>query len=193
MLKKYQKSLGLICNKFKRKHKDIIDIVLYGSLVKGKIKSRDIDIMVIFLNTELKTRLEIIQELKRQLRVSLENVDVKSMNFSDFFDPTFLARQGILIEGISLIDKKSLAEKLGFKSYAIFTYNLANLSHTEKIKFNYALNGRKGTGVLQNLKGMSLGKGVVQVPITTSLTFEEFLEKWNIQYKIKHALISFYV
>jgi len=193
MLKKYQKLLGLICNKFKRKHKDIIDIVIYGSSAKGKIKSRDIDIVAIFLKTELKTRLEIIQELKKQVRVSLESVDVKSMNLIDFFDSTFLARQGILIEGISLIDKKPLSEKLGFKSYAIIIYNLANLSHTEKIKFNYALNGRKRMGVLQDLRGISLGKGVVQVPIINSLTFEEFLEKWNIQYKSKHAMVSFYV
>jgi len=192
MLKKYQKLLKSICNKFKKKHKDVADVVIYGSSVKGKINSRDTDIMVIFFSTELKIRLEYVQELKNQLRVSLESIDVKSMNFSDFFDCAFLARQGILIEGISLIDQKPLSEKLGFKGYALITYNLANLSHTEKIRFNYALNGRKGIGVLQDLKGISLGKGVVQIPIVNSLTFEEFLEKWNIKYKSKHALISFY-
>lgn len=190
--KNYQKLLELHCKELKKKNKDIFDIVLYGSIVKGKSNSNDIDILVIFHNTKLKERLDIIQDLKKKLKKYFEKLDIKSVNLNEFLDKTFLARQNILIEGISLINKKPLSESLGFKGYTIFTYNLSNLNHNEKTKFNYALMGRNSKGTLKTLDGISLGKGVVQIPIQTSLSFEEFLKKWNINYKSKNVLIPFY-
>lgn len=193
MLKNYLKLLESNCKKFKTKYKEIVDIILYGSLVKGKAAPRDIDIMVLFLEIPLKDRLEITQSLKNILKKHFENVDVKSMNMLDFFDVSFLARQSILIEGISLIKNKPLSELLGFESFVIFTYNLSNLIQNEKIKFNYALNGRnKIKGVLQLSEGISLGKGVVQIPIKNSVSFEEFLQKWDVKFKKRNSLISYY-
>lgn len=190
--KDYQKLLESICKELKKKEKNIFDLVLYGSRVKGKSDSRDIDILIIFYNTKLEERLKITQNLKQKLKKYFENIDIKSVNLNEFLDKTFLARQNIIIEGISLINKKPLAESLGFKGYTIFTYNLSNLDHNEKTKFNYALMGRNSKGILKTLDGISLGKGVAQMPITNSLSFEEFLKKWNLNYKSKNILIPFY-
>lgn len=193
MLKSYLRLLESNCKKFKIKYREIVDIILYGSLVKGKTAPRDIDIMILFLETPLKRRLELTQRLKSILKKHFESIDVKSMNMLDFFDASFLARQNILIEGISLINNKPLSKLLGFESFVLFTYNLANLIQNEKIKFNYALNGRdKGKGVLQLSNGTSLGKGVVQIPIENSISFEEFLQRWNIKFKKRNCLISYY-
>ncbi len=192
MLKNYLKLLESDCRKFKTAHKEVEDVIIYGSSVKGKSAPRDIDIMVLFLKMPLKKRLEITQSLKNRLKEQFDSIDVKSMNVLDFFDTAFLARQGILLEGISLIKNKPLANLLGFRSFMIFTYNLSNLNQTEKIKFNYALNGRNGEGVLQSSKGISLGKGVVQIPMENSGSFEEFLQKWKINFIKKGCLMPYY-
>ena len=190
MSKNYLKFLELNCKKFNKENKEIWDIVIYGSFVKGKTDFNDIDIMVIFQNVSLNNRLEISQNLKHILKKEIKDMDIKTMNFEDFFDESFFARQGILIEGLSLIKNKPLAELIGFKGSSIFSYNLKNLNHNKKTQFTYALSGRKSVGVLKLSKGISLGRGAVKIPIKNSLEFESFLQKWNIEYKKRNILES---
>lgn len=180
------------CKGLKRKYKGIIDFILYGSYVKGKSKTGDIDLLVLFLDQPLNKRLEITQELKGIAKKECPDIDIKSANITEFFSKDFLARQGILVEGISLLSNKPFAEALGFKGYALFNFNLKNLKHKEKIKFNYALYGRKGKGFLHEAKGAYLGRGVVEIPVKESDNFEEFLQRWNVTYKIKTILESSY-
>jgi len=183
------KSLTSSCKKIKEE--DLYDLVVYGSIVKGKSYPKDIDIMGIFLEGSLKYRLEIMQKIKSKLEISYSiPLDVKSMLLTDFFKPEFLARQGVILEGKSLIDGKNIASKFGFKGYKLFTYNLAGLNNSEKTRYIYALSGRYGKGVLERAKGTSLGKGVIIVPIENSLEFEEFLESWKISYKSQNILIG---
>ena len=128
--------------------------MLYGSSVTGKSRPRDLDIILLFKDLHLNKRLELSQEFKRILRQEFPGADVKSMNLTDFFDRNFLARQGVIISGISLITREKICERFGFKAYSIFSYALANMDHNQKTKFNYALNGRTGPGVLKSLMGM---------------------------------------
>ena len=174
--------------KFVKQHK-IFDVVIYGSAVKGKDEPRDIDIMLIFLDRNLKERLDIVQNFK-QVSKKINKLDVKSMNLKDIFDNKFLARQGVLLEGRSLINEVTLADRLGFKSYSIFSYNLKNLNHNEKTKFTYALIGRKEDGMIKKVEGEPLGKGAIIVPIENSIIFEEFLNQWNVKYNKRNALLS---
>lgn len=190
MSKNYLKFLELNCKKFKKENKEVFDIVVYGSFVKGKMDFNDIDLMLIFNNVSLDQRLQIAQNLKTILIKEIKNIDIKTMNFSNLFDEGFLARQGLFIEGRSLIKNKALAELIGFRGFSIFTYNLKNLDHNKKIQFTYALSGRNSEGMLKSLKGKSLGRGAVQIPIENSIEFEQFLQKWNIDYKRKNALES---
>ncbi len=190
MQKDYLRLLVLNCKRFKKENKAIFDIVIYGSFTRGKKGLRDIDMMIIFRDTKLKERLEIAQRFKSEIKKKVDDLDVKTMNLDDFFDETLLARQGVLIEGYSLVKNKPLAELLGLNGYVIFTYNLKNLDHNKKTQFTYALSGRNTEGVLKSVKGVSLGRGAVQIPIENSEEFEEFLEKWGIEYSMKKALIS---
>lgn len=190
MSKNYLKFLELNCKKFKKENKEIWDIVIYGSFVKGKTDFNDIDLVIIFQSVPLNKRLETSQKLKHILKKEIKDIDIKTMNFEDFFDENFLARQGILIEGLSLIKNKPLAELMGFGGYSIFSYNLKNLNHNKKTQFTYALSGRKSVGVLKSLKGISLGRGAVKIPIKQSIEFESFLQKWNIEYKKRNILES---
>lgn len=192
MLKEYLKLLELKSKEFKKNDSSILDIVIYGSFVKGKNEPRDLDIILLFDNVKLEKRLDLAQDFKYILKKDFENLDVKSINIIDLFDKNFLARQGILLSGVSLIDNERLSEKLGFRGHSIYSYNLKNLKHNEKIKFNYALNGRILKGILKTLNGKSLGRGTVKIPIENSLNFEEFLKKWNIEYKVEDCLIPSY-
>ena len=169
----------------------IFDIILYGSAVKGKSKPRDIDIVVIFRYGTVRERLAIIQNLKQKIRVSLE-VDIKGILWEELFKPDFFARTGIFLEGISLLDGKPVAQKLGFQAgVVLFVFNLKNKSHTDKVKFNYILSGRSGAlGIVKKLKCHHFGPGVVQVPISSSLEFEDLLKSHTVSYTKQYALVS---
>src|SRR3989344_5419937 len=168
MQKDYLKLLELNSKKFKEIHKEIFDIAIYGSFVKGKNDFNDVDIIIIFIETNLEKRLEIGQKFKERIKEEIKNIDIKTMNIKELFDANFLARQGLLIAGISLIKNKRLAEILGFKGYSLFTYNL---------------NGRNSEGIIKSLKGKQLGKGAVKIPIENSSQFSEFLDKWKVEYR----------
>lgn len=187
MQKEFLKYLISESKKFVKKH-EIFDIVLYGSSVKGKLEPNDMDILVIFENFSIKERTDLTQELKNILK-KCGKPDIKSINLSELFSKDFLARQGLLIEGYSLVHEKKFAELLGFRGFAIFNYNLKKMNKNEKTKFIYALIGRrKETGILKKIEAIPLGKGVVKVPVENSIMFQEFLEKWKIDYTQKDIL-----
>ena len=62
------------------------------------------------------------------------------------------------MEGYSLLSDMALAEKIGFKGYALFTYNLQKLNHNEKTKFIYALSGRKTEGLIKKISSTLLNE-----------------------------------
>ena len=180
--------LNLI-KEFKRKHENIWDIAIYGSLIRGKINARDLDLAIIFTKANLNERLELAQELKQKLKKTHYNVDTKGIGLNDLLDKNFLARQAIISEGYLIARKKKLCELFGFGPYYIFSYSLKNLSQSKKIMFQYALKGRRGQKGILELKGLEhLGSGVIKVPLENSEEFKEFLEKNNIIYQIYKGL-----
>ena len=181
LLKKYLK--------YEKKDKSIFDIIIYGSAVKGKEKFRDIDILVIFLNGSLRERLDKIHIIKNKLKRAIDKeIDIKQILIKDMFLSEFLARTGILLEGISLFRNKQFCEILGFKAFTLFWYNLKGLTHSQKVKFNYILAGRKSRGIIEEFKGARLVSGAVKIPIENSFGFEEILDANKINYKKKNIL-----
>ena len=190
MSKDYLKILISKSKNFAKEH-GIFDIVLFGSSVKGKIQPEDVDVALLFIDKNAEERRDIGYNFKKLFKGNINNLHVESVNFKDFFDASFFARQGILIEGYSLIHGSKLSERLGFDSFSLFNYSLKNLNHSKKTSFTYSLIGRKGKeGIINIIKARHLGKGVVIVPIEESLVFEEFLNKWEINYKKKNILAS---
>lgn len=176
------------CLKSEKKD-NIFDIVIFGSLVKGSLKPRDVDVMVIFLKGSLKERLDAIQEIKSRLKGKIEEtIDIKQCLLKDLFSVEFMARTGILLEGFSVFHNKKLCQTLGFNSFTLFWYNLDGLSHTQKVKFNYILSGRNQKGIIEQLQGKRLSRGTVKIPIEYSLEFEDILKKNKINYDKKNVL-----
>ena len=171
------------------KRENIFDIVIFGSLVKGSLEPRDIDVMVIFLDGSLKERLDAVQEIKNRLKGKIdEAIDIKQCLLKDLFSLEFMARTGILLEGVSIFHNKKFCQTLGFESYTIFWYRLKNLTHTQKVKFNYILAGRNQKGIIELLNGTRLMNGVVKIPIENSLEFERILKDNRISYNKKNIL-----
>jgi len=184
MLKNLKKQLG------SEKDKAIFDIVIYGSIVKGKEDARDIDILVIFLEGSLKERLNKLQEIKSRLKdMKIEaELDMKQILLKELFSSSFLARTGILLEGISIFTNKKFCETLGFKSFTLFWYSLTGLTHLEKVKFNYIFAGRNTKGVIEEVNGQRLVNGAIKVPIENSAIIEGILKTNKIQYHKKNIL-----
>jgi len=187
MQKNYLKYLTSVSKKFAKQY-DIFDIILYGSAVKGKEQFRDTDILLLFKEQKLKKRAEIAQELKEILSKNIENIDIKTINLKELFEKDFLAKQSIIIEGYSLLYYIHFCKRLGFNGYMLITYNLKNLNHNQKTRFTYSLIGRNEEGIIKKLNIEYLGKGAMMVPSENSLIFEEFLQKWEIDYKKKYIL-----
>ena len=187
----YLKSLELESKRYK-KEKDLFDIIVYGSFVRGKRKSNDIDVVFIFNNTSLEKRAEITQKFKQNIKSKNKNIkiDVKTINLHELFSEEFFARQGIIIEGYSLLDKKPLQEKLGFESFEAFVIETKSLSNTKKVRFSYALNGRgEEKGFLEKVSGKRISQKVILIPIKNSELFREFLEKMEIKFKSEHIIM----
>lgn len=171
------------------KDKSIFDIIIYGSAVKGKLAPEDIDIAVIFKGGNLRERLEKIQSIKNRLKPLNKKVDIKQLTLEDLFSSAFLAKEGIILEGISIFRNKSFSETMGFKSSTLFWYSLQGLTHTQKVKFNYILAGRNTiTGIIKEFQIERLANGAVKVPIRKSIEFEEILRINKINYKKKDIL-----
>ena len=173
--------------KSEAKDKSIFDIVVYGSVAKGKYHPRDIDIAVIFRTGSLEERLNKIQKIKK--KIPIKNIDIKALLWEELFQEEFFARSGIFLEGISVINGEHFAKRLGFSGGILFIYNLKNKTHTEKVKFNYLLSGRTSSGIVGKLNGKQISPGVVKIPIQNSFEFEQILISHHISFT-KEAILT---
>lgn len=179
--------------KFAGKNPEVLDVCIYGSIIRGKTNMRDIDFAILLKNKiNVSKKLELAHELKRALKKELNfEIDAKAVDIEDLKDSTFLARQGILAEGYSILHKKYVADIFGFRTHYIFMFNLKGLSESKKIMFRYALNGRRGAkGIMMLNKCEHIGSGAIKVPIEHSEEFKELLDGFKINYQILKA--SFY-
>lgn len=171
-----------------RVHPEVFDVILYGSTVLGKPIPGDTDLMII-------TRKPITPKEARNITInfkkhlikegfSREKLDIRAMSLEDLFDPNNLATLGLIIEGYSLTQKKSVAELVNGKAYTLFQFTLENLSRKDRVRFQYALKGRDmKNGLLKELNAQQLGSWVVTVPIQHTWRFKEFLDRWNVKYE----------
>ncbi len=168
-------------------HREVFDVVLYGSTVIGKPSPNDIDIMIL-----MKARLHpvevrsLVLELKAELKGILpgKRLDVRAMGLEDLFDPNNLASLGVVIEGLSLTRGKPLAELMNGEAYTLFRFTLRGMERKDRVRFQYALRGRDGKGgILKELGALQLGAWVVLVPLKNTYRFKEFLDLWGVGYE----------
>ena len=70
-------------------HKDIEDIIVFGSLVRGKEKPEDMDILVIFKQSVAK---EVEYQIRKEIEKKYNAVSIISKTQTTLFNPAFDAR-----------------------------------------------------------------------------------------------------
>ncbi len=170
---------------FYEKHKTVVkDVVLFGSLVRGKDAPGDIDVLIVFLD---KVNKELEYEFKQQCP---EKVSIISKTASSIYEESFSARESVLFEGYSLVRKRFIASEWGFSSLGLFIYQTRKLANTAKTKFYYALNGRSDSkGISDSLEAIKLSDNILAVPLEKIELAKAFFEYWSVDHTLVQSLL----
>jgi|SRR3989344_2179824 len=160
---------------YKENEKEILDVVLFGSITKGKENPKDIDILIIYKEKE---NIELNNKIK-----SLTNTSITSTTYQKLFNQTFLAREGYLLNGISLINNMKISDSLGFSSKIIFRYELKGFNKSNRMRFYYAMYGRDyKSGIIKDLNANKFSDSIIIVSSDKEYKIKEFLDLWKIEY-----------
>lgn len=175
-----------LSKEFQEGNEEVVDVILFGSLAREKKFPGDIDICLILkskdegLVKQFKDILE--EEFKKDLHLSLLSIE-------SFPEKTLW--QSLVREGYSLTKERKWSEMLGYESKALYWYELKKLDQSEKVRFYYALKGRKaGGGILEELEGKHLGKGVITVPLEGDDEMREFFLDWEVPFHRREILVG---
>ncbi len=183
MLEKLKKSLAI---KPKNKN-EIVDIILFGSAVKGKYLPKDIDICIIFKNKPIP---EILKEIEEKAKKTKLNIHISTLTAKNFFTAPHSLIKTILKEGRSILTKKTISEIYGLSAYSLYTYSLTKMTPTEKVRFIYTVKGRKNEkGFVKKIGGEWITDSCFIIPINKDSEIQKLLKRWNIQYKRKNVLL----
>lgn len=152
--------------KLLKKYEEINDFYIFGSFVKGKYEPEDIDIALIALKKDFSLLKEVIGDMKGYPTLHIELVLLKEI----FTEPVW---KSLLSEGFSVRKNRFLRELMRIESMVLYNYNLKELNHSEKTLFNRAFRNQ-----IKAIKGVSVSRGAVMVPISDSIKFEDFLKSW---------------
>jgi predicted nucleotidyltransferase len=173
-------------NLHKKYGSDIFDIILFGSFMKGKYDPKDIDVLIIFNK-------QIIKSIEIEFRNLLKEgyvFDINSTTLTELEGEGFIAKEGIYLEGISLITDKHISSSLGFFSVAFVKYDIGPLKGSKRISFYHALNGRgNNKGFLVLIKAKKYSESVIICDYIIVEKIKEFLDNWKLDYTITPALI----
>ena len=170
----------------------VLDIVQFGSSIFEGSEPNDIDVAVIFKSIPLKQQLEESQNLKKQLEGQFRlPIHIKSYDFYSFFDKGNFARENILFYGKSLVYERHFAEIFGLIPRLQIYYSLKNFKKSEKIKFNYLLNGRGGKyGLLRKYGGVLVRPGMIEIKPEYEKIFSKKIGALISDFRIKRVLLN---
>lgn len=165
-----------IKNKLKSllKDKEIIDVILFGSSMKGKATPNDIDIAII---------------TEKEIMPKIEGFHISSLKPKDFFQTPPTLTTTLLREGYSLKKNKMLAESLRFKPEVLFSYTLKNLTNSQKVKIVNALRGKgKNKGIIDENEGIWISNSVFTISPKNEYLIEKFLIHQKVEFKKSYIL-----
>ena len=162
------------------KTEGILDVILFGSVVRGKDEPNDIDLLVVYSS---KVDNEKNYELRKNLEKEGLKVHVVAESYEKLFSSAFLSREGVLTEGYSLRNDSFVFASFGFSSMVFFRYYLRGKSDSDRMRFYYGLYGRGGEkGVLDSFGAVKFSDGVVTCPIEKVDDMRNFFRKWEIKF-----------
>ena len=182
------KKLKLSLKSFLKKEKFLVDIFLFGSALKGKEKPKDIDLIALVREKNYEKTEDILYKIKKigdelGLELHIEPIIIDELHSQKVY-------VSLLHEGFSIRNNKSLNELLNLKSFILITYRLADKSPSDKVRFSYALYGRKkGEGTLNSLNGKELGRGAILVPIDKHEIIRGFFKQWDVKSEEERIMV----
>ncbi|MEK6829662.1 MAG: nucleotidyltransferase domain-containing protein [Nanoarchaeota archaeon] len=170
------KSIRNKLNKIIKKD-DILDVILFGSSIKGKPDPGDIDIAIISEN-------EIASDL-----FNLNGFHFSFLKPLDFFKRRITLLNTLFREGYSLKFNKPFSELYGFMNKILFIYELKGLSSSKKVKIVNILRGKKNSrGLVVENNGNWLANQVFLTPVNREYIFEKFFVSLEIKF-MKHYVL----
>jgi len=170
------KRLSLIKNKLKKylKDKEILDIIVFGSAVKGKVAPQDIDIAVI----------------TDKQKIEISGFHVSILKPGEFFINPPSIIHTLLREGYSLKNKCSFSQIYKFSNKILFKYELTNLKPSLKVKIVNILRGKnKEKGLVKENNGEWLANQVFIVQVENENIFEKLFLNFQIKFKKFYILM----
>ena len=172
------KELSPIKNKLKEfiENKEVLDVILFGSFVKGKKEYADIDVAI-------------LGEIKSEKEIS--GFHLNFITLDELWNKYALMFNTLIREGYSLRHNKMVSEYFRFKSRTLFSYNLLGLSPSEKVKAVNMLRGigtRKG--LVEELGGSWIANQVFTINPENSNIFEKFFVNFKIKFTKSSLLID---
>lgn len=171
-----------------KKENFLVDIFIFGSVLKSKENPRDIDILLLFRFKDYKKIEDISYEIVKIGKKINLNLHVEPIIIDDLHKEKVYS--SILHEGFSIRNNKFISELLGFEAYSLITYSLKDKTASDKVKFSYALYGRKkGAGFLASVKGKEIGRGAIIVPVSKEELVREFFGQWKAPFNAQRLMI----
>lgn len=122
-----------------------------------------------------------MHQLQKELEKEYPTISLTPQMRSEM-DDNFSARDSIFFEGFSLVRNCFLASDIGHQAMGMFIYDIKEFSNTQRTKYYYALNGREGPGVLEQLKGVRLSHNILLIPLEKIELMKDFLSYWKINF-----------
>jgi predicted nucleotidyltransferase len=187
-----QKDLSSELREIKRwlKKSKVVDVILFGSFMRGKIKHRDIDLCILIKDSNEKKSLDLVDSLGQLTDEFEDRYHINILILSSFVSGNTLAKT-LLNEGYSIKNKKKFSKIFGFESQSLFIYSLKDFSPSKRVKFHYLLKGRyESKGLLAEIGGKFLGTGSIIVPAEKEDILKIKFNEWKVKYKIEKVLVS---
>lgn len=166
-----------IKNKLKKfiGNKEILDIIIFGSAIKGKSVPRDVDIAII---------------TDKVINLDLKGFHISYLKPIDFFLKRPSLVHTLFREGYSLKYNKAFSELYGFDNRVLFRYQLNDIKPSLKVKIVNFLRGKKNEeGLVKKSKGEWLANQIFIVPLEADYVLEKFFLNFNIKFKKFYILM----
>ncbi len=176
-----------------REVEGVVGIILFGSYSRGEQEEgSDIDLLTVFRDERsLKENQEEIYKItaKSNLFLQVITLTIKELKSSHLL-------KSVIRDGKAYYLDREMKKLLNtiYVPYALITYRMTNLKPKDKVTFIQKLEGRgKGKyrykGLIQELNGYKVGKGVIMIPVKNLKKITEYLEKKNVDYVIRYVWV----
>lgn len=169
-----------IKNFFNKNKEILLDIILFGSSIKGKEKPNDIDILLLYKSSK---NIDVSYALKKTIEAKGYCIEITDKTYNELLNPNFIAGISIISEGYSLVYNKFLFEGLGYLSFNLFKYELKQFNKSERMRFYYSLYGRNNEkGMLKMLDSIKFSDSIILCPVENVERMKEYFDTWKLKY-----------